>query len=249
MTAPTTMLRHVSNALSPIQDDEGVIVPTPVLYPSNGNVVVYVSGGQGTCVVSDRGDALRNARAHGVEIPNVERWLGQVLKGSALRHSKGGHITAGRFKLDDVFAGISLVARAATTAVEYAIQHYRPSEIGISERVNRDLIQRFGPHRVSREAVASGLSKRNYRFDFAISELGQRPLLLDTVTPNANSVNAKAIAHIDLAGLGEKAPLHAMIFDDTVGWEAADINLLESAAQLLPASQLQKALVRYEQLH
>ena len=123
MNVLESMQERISSALAPVLDKDGILVPTPVLYPSNGNVVVYITGGLKSCVVSDRGDVLRTVRAHGVNIPNVNQWLGHTLKGSFLKASNGA-ITTGPIKSDDVLAGISLVARAASKAVAYAIETY-----------------------------------------------------------------------------------------------------------------------------
>jgi len=242
------MQEAIASALAPVADEDGILVPTPVLYPSNGNVVVHVTGGANKCIVSDRGDALRNARAHGVDIPNVDQWLSTVIKGSFLRASKG-HITSGELNLQDVFVGIALVARAASAAVFYALDRYKPATVTVRDRALSQLIGRYGAAHVSREAVAVGESTRSYRFDFAVRSIGPKPLLLDTVVPNPIAVNAKAIAHIDISKLGTKAPSHAIIYDETADWEAADINLLQSSAQLLPVSRLATELGRYERLH
>jgi hypothetical protein len=239
--------KHIADAFAPIPDADGVLVPTPILYPSNGHVVVHVSGGAHTCVVSDRGDALRTARSHSVEIPDVDHWLSITLRGSFLHHSHG-QITSGEMKLDDVFAGISLVARAASDAVRYAIDHYKPLEDTIYERTYREMKGKFGTPNVSRETNIAGASNRNYRFDFA-APIGPRLLVLDTVVPNANSVNAKAIAHIDVGNLKDTAPFHAIVYDNDADWDASDINLLQSAAQLLPIARLSKELGRYEKLN
>ena len=241
------LAKHISAAFAPIPDADGLLVATPILYPSNGNVVVHVSGGSRTCVVSDRGDALRNARAHAVEIPNVDHWLTQTLRGSFLHHSSG-QITSGEMKLDDVFAGIALVARAAADSVHYAIEHYKRPEETIYDRTYHELKKRFGTPNISRQTTVAGASNRNYHFDFA-APIDSRMLLLDTVLPNANSVNAKAIAHIDIGNLKGGAPFHAIVYDGDADWEASDINLLQSAAQLLPVAHLSKELGRYEKLH
>ena len=79
MNVLESMQERISSALAPVLDKDGILVPTPVLYPSNGNVVVYITGGLKSCVVSDRGDVLRTVRAHGVNIPNVNQWLGHMI--------------------------------------------------------------------------------------------------------------------------------------------------------------------------
>jgi hypothetical protein len=148
----------ITGAFAPIEDRDGLLVPTPILYPSNGNVVVHVIGGAHSCTVSDRGDALRNARSHGVEIPSVDGWLGHVLRGSFLRASKGA-ITSGELKLDDIVAGIALVARASSAAVAYALEHYKPAERSIQDRAFDNLVLRFGPSSVSRKATPASADR------------------------------------------------------------------------------------------
>ena len=249
MSALEEIRDQILSSLAPSAWENGVLVPTPVLYPSNSNVVVYVTGGAKSCVVSDRGDALRVARAHGAEISDADQWLRNVLRGSFL-HSSSGDITSGEMEVKNVLAGIALVARAAATAVSYAIEHYVPrKEITIQQRALTELKRRFGPSQISRSVSARGASDRHYSFDFSIVSIGPKPLLLDTVSPNPNSINAKAVAHIDLENLQEKAPMHAIIYDQSADWDAAEINLLQSAAQLLPVSRLSQELNRYAHIN
>ena len=249
MTYSNPLADRISEAFAPVPArDGGLLVPTSLLYPSNGNVVVYVSGGHESCVVSDRGDALRNARAHCVEIPDVNAWLSNSLRGSFLHHARG-QITSGAIRLDEIVAGIALVSRAASDAVRYALDHYKRPGVTVYKRTYETLIKHFGTPNVSREMIIAGASNRNYRFDFSIPVSGSKRLFLDTVSPNPNSVNATAIAHIDVGNLKERAPFHAIVFDPESDWEASDINLLQSASQLLPIARLSNELGRYESLH
>jgi hypothetical protein len=241
------LAEHVSAAFAPIPEENGLLVPTSTLYPSNGNVVVYVTGGKRSCVVSDRGDALRNARAHGVDIPNVDIWLRHILKNSYL-HSGNGAITSGKIKLGEVLAGIALVARAASDAVRYAIENYKRPEASVYDRTYDVLQRRFGAPNIPRQTNIAGASNRNYHFDFA-APVGKRMLLIDTALPNPSSVNAKAVAHMDIGAVKENPPLHAIVYDKSAAWDASDINLLQSVAQLLPLATLHKELGRYESLH
>jgi len=242
------IVEHISSAFAPVPNQDGVLVPTPILYPSNGNVVVHVSGGTRACVVSDRGDALRNARAHCIDVPDPEKWLRHIVRGSSL-HAVNGQIMSGEIRSDEVFAGIALVARAAADAVRYAIEHYRHHGETIYDRTYRELTGRFGSPNVSRQTTLAGASNRSYHFDFATPISDGKMLLLDTVLPNANSVNAKAIAHIDIGSLKNETRFHAIVYDDSAAWESSDINLLQSAAQLLPIARLSRELDRYENLH
>lgn len=249
MSAFNKIHEQISASLAPTFNHDGLLVPTPVLYPSNGNVVVFVTGGANKCVVSDRGDALRVARSHGAEITDTDAWLRHVLKGSFLR-SASGNITSGEIEIKNVIAGIALVARAATAAVTYAIEHYVPrNEVTLENRAYRELRSHFGPAQVARGVSIYGASDRSYSFDFSVNSIGEKPLVLDTVSPNANSINAKVVAHIDISNLHGRAPLHAIVYDQTADWGAAEINLLQSAAQLLPVSHLSKELARYATLN
>jgi hypothetical protein len=121
------------------------------------------------------------------------------------------------------------------------------------EKVSEKLVSKFGKARVARETELSGASNRVYRFDFLV-HAGSSILVVDHVSPHANSINAKAAAHIDL-GRRDTLPINghvlsekqqAIVYDSSLGWQAADLTFLQTAAQLVPYAKMGEALAQIQ---
>jgi hypothetical protein len=176
---------------------ESISVPTQCLYPSNGTVTVFVTGGPNGCVVSDEGRAIQEIIAHGFEVPqNVEAYLRQFTQSQGLRIT-GSKIHTPPIPADALAAAISLVANASSLAAFWAIKTFR-------SRVRRDLREelrtlfgaRFSRDRIKEEVHLPGESGRLYKFEFRV-ELGSRSLIVDGVFPDATAINTRAIVRGD----------------------------------------------------
>jgi hypothetical protein len=176
---------------------ESISVPTQCLYPSNGTVTVFVTGGPNGCVVSDEGRAIQEIIAHGFEVPqNVEAYLRQFTQSQGLRIT-GSKIHTPPIPADALAAAISLVANASSLAAFWAIKTFR-------SRVRRDLREelrtlfgaRFSRDRIKEEVHLPGESGRLYKFEFRV-ELGSRSLIVDGVFPDATAINTRAIVQGD----------------------------------------------------
>jgi len=213
---------------------ESVSVPTQCLYPSNGTVTVFVTGGPNGCVVSEEGRAIQEIMAHGFEVPqNVEAYLRQFTQSQGLRIT-GSKIHTPPIPAEALVAAIPLVANASSLAAFWAIKTFRP-------RVRRDLREelrtlfgaRFSRDRIKEEVHLPGESGRLYKFEFRV-ELGSRSLIVDGVFPDATAINTRAIAHLDLSRTNNAALVQRLVYDEQEKWTAADINLLRIAAELVP---------------
>ncbi|MFO1237250.1 MAG: hypothetical protein U1F24_09595 [Alphaproteobacteria bacterium] len=228
---------------------DSVAVSTPVLYPSNSNVTVHISGGAAHCVVSDGGGATRHALSHGATIPDASAWLRGLLKNSQMRAS-AGMIVSPQIEFRELPWAIALVARASAEAVVNAIENHMKRLVrDLSGETYDVLAKAFGPSNVAHEVAFAGASNRRYHFDYGVAIGRKSQLLLDVVSPNANSVNAKAIAHIDVSHLTKNAPKRAIVYDPDQDWDAADINLLNEAGLLLPIAALAREIPTYARMH
>ena len=249
MTIVALVRDRLQAAFPIVETDEGFAVQTPVIYPSNSTVSVYVSGGETQCVVTDGAGAYRQAISHGARITDAELWLKSLLRNSELSATDKGVIVSPRIAIDDVPWAVTLVARASARAAFHAVEnHVKRSERDVAGTAFNALAATFGGPNVSRDVAYAGASNRSYRFDFSVPASG-RPLLVDIVNPHPNSVNAKAVAHIDLSKLGSRMPKHAIVFDPKDDWDAADINLLKDAARLLPINNLGRELMAYRTMN
>jgi hypothetical protein len=67
-------------------------------------------------------------------------------------------------------------------------------------------------------------------------ELGhERRLVVDAVTPNPPTINARTVTHFDLARAENPNLLQQLVCDKTDAWQASDISLLRMAGELVPS--------------
>src|ERR1700674_4477671 len=103
---------------------ESIAVPTQCLYPSNGTVTVFVTGGPNGWVVSDEGRAIQEIMAHGLDVPsNVEPFLRPFAQPQGLR-IKGTKIHTPVIPADALAGAISLVANASSLAAFHGVYSF-----------------------------------------------------------------------------------------------------------------------------
>ena len=220
--------------------DNEVAVATGCLFPSNGSVTVYVSGGEQTCVVSDKGATVQVVEAHGVSVPNVSRWLKPFCSRAGLE-LQGEHIVTPPIDINNVASAISILGNTASFAARYAIDKYS-SEVAIKlkDELQRKINVTFGYQSVSSDVEISGASTRTYHFDFMVGN-GDKIILFDHVNPHPSSINAKAAAHIDVGRKTDTKQSQYLVYDRSAKWSSADLTFLQSASQLLPVGAFEKA--------
>jgi hypothetical protein len=229
-----------------VDEGERVAVPTLCLYPSNGTVTVYVTGGTRECIVSDGGGAIDEIAAHGLPVVDSPRLLKPFCKSRGLV-VHAGQIMSPPVPIEAVAATIALVANASSGAAHWGVHKIKtPHRRDIRAALAQVLEGRFGKDRVLAEQHLTGQSTRRYRFDHIVMLGGDRRLLIDAVIPEASSVNAKAIAHIDLKQTEDPNLVQRVVYDEEDHWDAADLSLLQMAAGLVPFSMVQPNLDRIE---
>lgn len=229
---------------STFEENRGAVaVHTHCLYPDNAVVTVWVRGGpEYGFVVCDEGRAIDELTAYNKEIPNPDRFLFRFCRREGLL-AKDGKIHSPRVPIDSLASAVSFVATASAHAVTRGLetlQIRRPRNLRkeLSELLGRTLPVQH----VHREVRLPGKTMRFYRFD-AVIDLGERRrLLVDPVTPDPGSINARAVAHFDVGRLEDGNILQRIVYDDRHDWPAADLNLLQMAATVVPFSQSEKML-------
>jgi hypothetical protein len=110
------------------------------------------------------------------------------------------------------------------------------------------LALRFSEERVESDRRLTGKSNRQYHFDHVVTLNHDHRLVVDAVLPDASSINARAIAHVDLARLEDPNIVQRIVYDDELEWEAADLNLLQMAATVVPYSGFSRAISALQDL-
>lgn len=231
----------ILNALTPyarcFDAGDRIAVPTECLYPSNGSVTVFLTGGREGCVVSDDGKAIAEIRDHGLEIENSDRYLRQfcVPRGLKWKRSK---IFSEPVPADALSSAIALVATTSSLAAHWGVHN-------LKTHVRRDLRKelrvqlglRFSDDRIREDSRLTGASGRQYRFEFIVELGGDRRLVVDGVSPEPTTINTRAIAHFDLARTDNPKFVQRLVYDETEEWGASDLNLLRMAAMLVPLTR------------
>ena len=238
---------YVTEALAPFSSFEerhGVVaVPTACLYPSNAVVTVYVRGGsEYGAVVSDEGRAVDELTACNREIPDADRFLLRFCRRGGLR-AKNGKITSPKVEAGQLAASIAFVANASAAAATGGLASLKLRSLRDLRKDLEILLGRTFPSgRIVRDRRIEGKSTRSYRFGSVIRLEHERLLLVDPVTPDANSINAHAIAHLDVSLRKDDSILQRLMYDDEDHWRASDLNLLQTTATLVPFSRSEELL-------
>jgi hypothetical protein len=246
MSSVESVVRAIEAHPNVHQAGNSVAVVTDCLYPSNGAVTVYVTGGERECLVSDNGETARIVKAHGVHVPNEKRWLGGFCKRFGLKEEHG-RIYSPPVPLQSVTGAIALVANAAAMAARYALDEYKEeNEAGVLETIYAQLIVLYGKPHVFRDVDLAGSSTRTYSFDFHISVPRGPQIVADYVVPFSASINAKAAAHTDIGRL-DRPPFGAIVYDAAADWQASELSFLQQAAQLVPYQKLKEGFLIFTQ--
>ena len=243
-----TELGFVREALTPflacVDVGERIAVPTQCLYPSNASVTVYLTGGPQGARVSDEGGAIDELSAHGRSPGNPDRYLRRFCNRAALM-SERGKIYSPVVPLSGLAAAITLVANTSAAAAHWGIEHLKfPRRRDLRKELYEVLRLRFPEDRIEGGRRLTGKSTRQYRFDQVVRLNGERLLVIDSVLPDANSINSHTVAHLDIRQNDDPNVLQRLVYDDEEHWNAADLNLLQMAATLVPFSNVGSSLDR-----
>lgn len=241
-------IEYIQNALCGflqcVQEGERVAVPTLCLYPSNTGVVVYVTGGMREVTVSDGGGALDEISSHGLPVAKSENLLRPHCKKNGLK-TDGVAIYSPVVPLAAIPAAIALVANASSLAAHEALHK-------IKNRRRRDLraallevlLGRYSADRIKHGIPIVGKSNKQYKFDTVVEIGGDGRLILDTVLPEASSINARVVSHLDVREMHEPNILQRIVYDDEDDWAASDLRLLQMAAPVVPFPMIKQSLDR-----
>ena len=227
----------------PRLSDRGVSVPTHCLYPSNSVVKVTVAGGEDQFVVDDNAGSLEELEAVKIAPQNAARLIVSVARSAGLEVSKGGAIYSRRVPSSELEATIVLVANASKSAAQHLLDTVKPPRRNLRLVVERLLEKEF-KSRWTRDSKIVGASNKKHKFDYVVQLKGDRQLLLDVVVPEASSINAAVVAHLDVSHGNFEHLEQRIVYDDQQVWSSADLALLKVGARAIPLSSLEQALDR-----
>lgn len=245
-------LYFVKEALKPFcsltESGGAVVVPTHCLYPSGTIVTVYVVGGEREAVVSDEGGAIDQLTTHNHLIPKRERdrLLKRFCRESGLR-STHGRIYSPPVTGEQLVAAVLRVANASAAAAKWGHEHYKlKQKRNLHEELHSLISNSFDEDRVESGAKLSGKSTRTYTFSEVIRINQNHFLVVDPVVPDANSINSRVVAHLDLKQLEDDRFVQRVVYDEEDDWSSADLSLMQMASTLVPFSKVQATLSRFK---
>jgi transposase-like protein len=223
--------------LSPVTDGAGLVLPIPSAFPSGAMLYLRISVEKNTIVVSDNGATVEElSRACDVSDSAIHQ-LSRLAKSFGLVSDSRGWLSTKPAPQSHLELQVTLVAEATKSILERlqklihaeAKQDYRPALL-------KDLQLQFG-ERLSQRVRMPGL-ERSHMFDAVVQLRKDRQLVLDFVQPDANSINAAVVAHLDLKSLQNKEIMQAIVYNSNDNWPSHDLAILQFGAPPVQASAL-----------
>jgi hypothetical protein len=73
---------------------------------------------------------------------------------------------------------------------------------------------------------------------------GERKLIIDPVSNDPSSINARVVANLDVKATGNPNIIQRIVYDDEDDWSAVDLNLLQVGATAVPFSRAGEVIER-----
>lgn len=233
----------MNRALPVRMDGHSLRVVTQCLYPSNSAVEVIIEPRGENFIVRDDAGARRAVFAAGARAFGSDRQLAAHVKRVGLKVERG-QIFSPPVPAVGLPGAVMLVANASRDAAEAALH-------GIGRRSSQEfrdalamLIQRqFGDSaRAGVEIV--GKSTASHRFGHVVQLAEGRRLLVDAVTNDPSSINARVISHWDVAQKNDPTLAQLIVFDQDHAWKSGDLSLLQMGAPIAPLSIAEETILR-----
>lgn len=233
------LIRSAMDRLGSIEvTPDGVRVQTHCVYPTNMLVSVTVRGGEDHATISDDGGAIREAASVGLDVSSVKSSFSAIVRGRGLIVSDNA-IVSPSVPVGDIAAAIVFVANASKDVSEWCFNKFRYKR----KRKFKDVVAEFVNSEFGISAQhdypIAGRTSKTHLFEHAIVGK-QLTLLIDTVTPDAASINSRVVANLDVRNLGKRNIEQYIMYDDTEKWDSPNLQLLRMAAPIVPYNAREK---------
>jgi hypothetical protein len=219
------------------------------LFPSFEQVRIKISERRGLYEISDMSGAVSSVLSHGKEGKALET----ALKSSAKKYRvelRGGELWNGGIEAQWLPAAIFALSNASAEAAQRALhdEEVTASEVLIMEMdrslvaAHEDIVALQKDFVVKRNFHSKGKSGKSWRFDFAV--LAKQPILIKSVSPHGNSVNANFVAFSDIPEESENKKFCVYSREPSMD----DMRLLNQVANVVPVGAL-RARVANAALH
>jgi len=235
--------RGLDKAAAITAADDGVLVTTHCMYPSNGLVQVTMRGGGNTVVASDEGGALGEALSAGVPVRDFDRGLTSLVKDQGLK-IKDGIIYSPPMPIEAAPLAVLLVANASQEVARWLYDHTKIKRTRDFRAMLSAFLESKFESRVDHNAILVGHTTKAHKFANVIALSNERRLIIDPVINDPSSINSRVLANLDIRTLGNPLFIQRIVYDDEDDWSAADLNLLSVGATPVPFSQSSEVIER-----
>jgi hypothetical protein len=233
---------HAEASLAVEYTSDGYRVTSQCLYPSNGRVRVFVRLGRETAIVSDDGEAVGEALAAGVQLKDPDKVLRHLVNPYGLKITNGVILTP-TLPLSALAASIVLVANASQECASWLYSHQRIRKRRDIRPLLHSYLRNKFDHRLANGSLV-GASNKRHRFQNLIQLEGGRKIIVDPVAHDPSSINARLVANLDIRSMKDPLLIQRIVYDDIEEWSAADLNLLQVGATVVPFSRVPDVIER-----
>jgi hypothetical protein len=227
--------------IKPVRD--GFRVTTHCMYPSNGLVQVTVRGGSRLIIASDEGGAVDEAMSAGIPVKDYTRNVAHLVRDHGLL-IKNGIVFTPEMPLDAAPLAVLLVANASQEIARWLYDHTKVKRDRDFRALLADFLKRRFDDRVTHDTVIFGKSNKGHKFANVINLPTGRRLIIDPVSNESSSINARVVANLDVKASEDGALEQRIVYDDEERWTPADLNLLQVGANVVPFSRSSEVIDR-----
>lgn len=243
LTKLAIFISHNLNDMAAIKRvDDGLRVTTHCMYPSNGLVKVTLRGGANTIVASDEGGAMGEAMAAGIPIKDYNRQLVHLIKDQGVL-LKDGVIFTPPMPTEAAPLAILLVANASQEIARWLYEHMKIARTRDFKELLASFLKKIFDDRVAAATIV-GHSQKPHKFSNVVSLPHGKKLIVDAVSHEPSSINARVVANLDIRATNNPLIDQRIVYDDEEEWTAADLNLLQVGAQVVPFSRSADVIAR-----
>ena len=215
--------------------ENGVRLNSHCMYPNNGFVRVLVMGAGDSFTVSDEGGAFREAVLAGAEVDYTDRKFAKAVSAQGL-NMRHGVIMSPSVTFEALPMAIALVANASKETADWMFEHWRLTR----ERKFKDILKTIlkVEFNAVKQQTFTGDSNKPHTFDTVVQFMNGSRLLVDAVSKDPNSINARVLANLDVKNANHDNLEQRIVYDDEEDWGAADLSLLRvSGVPIVPFSK------------
>jgi len=194
------------------------------MYPSNGLVDVVVRGGLHSAIVSDDGGAMSEALGVGIHAHPNDRQLKRLISAQGLE-IKGGVISSPPVPFAEVPVSILLVANAAKDIASWLYDHAKIKRHRDFRKALENFLWTTFEERLTRNAIVVG-KRKQHTFANVIVLPGEDLLIIDPVSREPSSINARVVSNLDVAQAENPKIKQRLVYDDEEEWTPQDLGLL-----------------------